>query len=320
MRISTLFLTISFLSFLTICINARNRTDISQIQNTYINLLKLTISGVAYAEYDRAVATAPNLMWDPSKGVLGLTGSNEAFNAHQRHHGLDWPLIGLSMAGQVRLDNVEYMIKMIINEKVPGDFIECGVWRGGSSILARGILDIMGETHRTVFVIDSFQGLPQAVTAKDGTGWDKLNYVSVSLEAVRNNFRNFGLLQENVKFVQGFFVDSLPKARGLFNDLSIIRADGDMYSSTMDILFNLYGRLSIGGFVMFDDAPTIRECQSALDDFRSWHGITEPMTLVDPGYPGVYWRKERHVELKPQQYYAGASKLLAHVFPLEHVK
>src|SRR3989338_200 len=290
---------------------------LAQLQAMYIDLLKLAVSGVAYAEYERVIPPGPDLSWDPSMGVLGFTGSTNPFDPQLRLHGNDWPLIGVSMIGLARLNNLETMLRIVVAEGIPGDFIECGVWRGGASIMARGVLSALGDRDRKVVLADSFQGLPPKTHAKDGDSWDRLNYVTVPLDSVQNNFKNFNLMDhENVRFIRGFFNESLPRARASLKYLSIIRADGDMYSSTMDILFNLYGRLSIGGFVMFDDAPNIPECNQAIEDFRSWHRITEPIVYVDPPHYGLYWRKQRHIDTQIDLYYGGAKKLLSHIFPL----
>jgi hypothetical protein len=91
---------------------------------------------------------------------------------------------------------------------------------------------------------------------------------------VEDNFRAYDLLSDRVKFHKGYFRDSLPRAP--IERLSIIRADGDMYESTLDILFNLYGKLSVGGYVIIDDW-NIPVAQKAVHDFATWHGFSDEL-------------------------------------------
>lgn len=89
---------------------------------------------------------------------------------------------------------------------------------------------------------------------------------------VQEHFKSYNMLSERVLFHKGFFRDSLPTAPA--SQLAVIRADGDMYESTMDILFNLYGKLSVGGYVVIDDWG-IPVAQEAVWDFAKWHAFTE---------------------------------------------
>jgi len=76
-----------------------------------------------------------------------------------RELGTDWPLLAQTMIGLRRLDNVQWCVETALAEGVPGDLIETGVWRGGATILMRGILEARGDTRRRVWVADSFAGL-----------------------------------------------------------------------------------------------------------------------------------------------------------------
>ena len=111
--------------------------------------------------------------------------------------------------------------------------------------------------------------------------------LAVSLETVRANFEKFGLLTDFVKFLPGWFSDTLPKAP--IREISILRLDGDYYDSTMDALDHLYHRVSRGGFVIIDDYGAVDGCKRAVQEFRSKFEIEEPLQKIDWG--GVYWRK-----------------------------
>ena len=115
------------------------------------------------------------------------------------------------------------------------------------------------------------------------------------------NFRKFDLLDENVKFVEGQFVDSLPMVRDELTEVSILRLDGDMYESTMNILFNLYEKIAIGGFVIVDD-QTFDAGNKAITEFRTMHKITEEIKPIWKDSERVYWVKKEHKQVKQGWY------------------
>lgn len=227
----------------------------------------------------------------------GIKGDKTTVNLNKRISGLDWPWIGITMIGQIRLKNIEWALRLVISNNVPGDFVECGVWRGGASIFARAILKALKIHDRHVWLVDSFQGLPRARTYHDSDKWSKYTYLQVSLEEVQTNFRSFYLLDDHVHFCKGYFVDSLPKCN--VSQISVLRMDGDMYESTMDQLFNLYQRLQVGGVIIIDDY-SITECQRAIHDFRNWHNIIDEIIRIDVA--SAYWIKSKQVELLMNHY------------------
>lgn len=208
-----------------------------------------------------------------------------------RIEGRDWPLFGQTMAGFDRLDNFRSCIETVLADDVPGDIIETGVWRGGASIFARAVLASHGVDDRTVWLADSFQGLPppnaELNPADAGAIWHTADKLAISLEEVQENFRRYGLLDDQVSFVEGWFSETLPALRS--QTWSVIRLDGDMYESTMDGLTNLYDGLSAGGFLIVDDYDAIDACREAVTDFRNDQGIAAPIERID--WSGVYWRK-----------------------------
>jgi O-methyltransferase len=172
---------------------------------------------------------------------------------------------------------------------VPGDLIETGVWRGGGCILMRGVLAARGITDRTIYVADSFRGFPPVENNQDiGDDPDKSRaYLAVPLQTVRENFRRYGLLDEQVVFLEGWFKETLRKAP--IQQLAILRLDGDMYGSTMDALTALYPKLAPNGFCIVDDYGAIDACKQAVADYRAAHGITAEIHMID--WTGAYWRK-----------------------------
>src|SRR5205814_6734396 len=154
--------------------------------------------------------------------------------------------IGYTMVGHRRLENIQMCVEDVLRNQVPGDLIETGVWRGGASIFMRAVLKAYGVTDRKVWLADSFEGLPVPKDENDGQDLSQVDYLKVSVEQVQANFARFGLLDDQVKFLKGWFSDTLPNRP--VERLAILRLDGDLYSSTMDALRALYDRVSRGGY------------------------------------------------------------------------
>lgn len=203
--------------------------------------------------------------------------------------GRDFPRYAHTMMGLYRLNNLQFCIGEIIKDDIPGDLIECGVWRGGGIIFMLGMLKALGVQNRTVWAADSFEGLPSPSNKLDERGYGNYPHelLKVSLEQVQANIAKYDLLTEQVRFIEGWFKDSLPFAP--IESLALLRADGDLYESTMDILANLYPKLSSGGFCIIDDYGALKQCGEAVRDYREQQGIKEEMVWID--WTGIYWRK-----------------------------
>ncbi len=214
-----------------------------------------------------------------------------AASVADRDEGKVWRAYPDTMIGLRRLENIQSCVETVLAENIPGNLIETGAWRGGSCIFMRGILLAHGVTDRRVYVADSFEGLPppdeEKYPSDKGDQHHTLDFLAVDLETVKNNFRRYGLLDDQVVFLKGWFKDTLPKAP--IDALAVLRLDGDMYGSTMDALTALYSKLSPGGFCIVDDYA-LEGCRRAVDDFRKDHQITSPLQTID--WTGRFWRKE----------------------------
>ncbi len=271
---------------------AHNDTAVKS-RELYIDLLKRTVLGAATADFS-FLAGASFL----KKAVLNLCSSMgyklvKPVNMKDREEGKDWPVSALTMIGQKRMDNIQFCTETIIKEEIPGDFIEAGVWRGGACILMKGILTAYGVTNRNLWVADSFEGLPKPTTETDkaiGHDYELDNKIlAVTEDDVRKNFERVGLLDDKVKFLKGWFKDTLPTLQA--GPYALIRLDGDYYESIMDGLVHLYDKLSPGGYLIVDDYNCIDACKKAVDEYREKHGIKEPMIKID--FSGSYWRKSK---------------------------
>jgi Macrocin-O-methyltransferase (TylF) len=132
----------------------------------YLDVVRDTVCGLTLRTQELSV-------------IPSIEAKKVAFNLEKRIVGEDWAAIGITMIGQKRLINVEWAIRFVIANNVPGDFIECGVWRGGGSIFARAILKAFGIIDRHIWLVDSFQGLPKARTPNDHDQWEKQEYLKV---------------------------------------------------------------------------------------------------------------------------------------------
>lgn len=198
-----------------------------------------------------------------------------------------------TMIGIRRMRNLRDCVVTAIEGGVAGDLIETGVWRGGASIYMRGILKAYGEDERLVWLADSFEGLPRPNPAKypadAGDAHWRVPELPVGQDEVRANFERFGLLDEQVRFLPGWFSETLPDAP--IDELAVIRLDGDMYESTIVALESLYPKLSVGGFVIVDDYGAVPGCRKAVLDYRSRFSIDDRLESID--WTGRFWRKTR---------------------------
>jgi len=256
--------------------------------NLYLDLLKKCLTNSIYDDDLDLLGGSKEV--DVTSGTIRTTIGSAA-DASAKYFGRIWPSRAHTMIGLARLDNVQHCIEQVLRDGVPGDLIETGVWRGGTTILMRGILKAYGANDRIVWVADSFEGLPPADRVRypkeSGIPFHRFADLAVSLDEVRGNFERYGLLDEQVQFLKGWFRDTLPSAP--FVQLSVVRLDGDMYESTMDGLVYLYPKLAEGGYMIVDDYNAVESCNDAVSDFCHERNLTPRLQMI-PG-AGAFWRK-----------------------------
>src|SRR5438874_4061735 len=275
-------------------------------RHLYLDLMKRCLVNMIYPEAEEVPlpATAAGFRGRLARALLRLPSSSQPWpslrdaqgklltlSTANRMEGRIWPLVAHTMIGLKRLDNLEFCIEQVITKGVVGDLIETGVWRGGAAIFMRAVLKAYGVTDRCVWVADSFEGLPPPDTCKypndAGDSLHEARELAVSLEEVEANFERYGLLDDQVRFLKGWFCTTLPVAP--IERLAVLRLDGDMYESTMDTLVNLYPKLSEGGYAIVDDYGAIPACRQAVHDYRSANRITGKIHNID--WTGVFWQK-----------------------------
>jgi hypothetical protein len=253
--------------------------DAERLRRAYLDLLKLALCDLTGVS-TQSVGAMP----DGTVLARELRGDARRIRAA----GLDWPLQGTTMVGLGRLDDLQACVESVVAGGVPGDAIEIGAWRGGASILMRAALDCLGD-ERTVWVADSFQGFP----AGDAAGLSAFDFLAAPLEEVEESFARFGC-ERGVRFVPGFFADTLPRLPA--GPWALMRLDADAYEPTRDALRRLYPGLAAGGHVIVDDYGSFAECRRAVDEFREEHGISEPLEHVDSTC--VRWRREHEAPVE----------------------
>jgi hypothetical protein len=245
-----------------------------RICDRYLSVVARSLDGTLYG--------------DPPLQVFG----NTHFDPAVREIGWDWPSVAFTMIGTKRLANVRLVLESVIGERVPGDFVETGVWRGGACIMARAVLAAYGITDRRVILCDSFAGLPPPdpvrFPADAGSTFHEYTELAVPLAQVQENFRKFDLLDAQVVFVPGWFRDTMAQVPS--TEIAVLRLDGDMYESTMDPLTHLYDRIPSGGYVVVDDYHVVPSAKAAVHDFLDARG--EKVSLCEIDGVGVFFRKD----------------------------
>ena len=205
----------------------------------------------------------------------------------------------LTMVSKERLENVASLSWTVMKEGIPGDFVETGVWRGGCSMISKAVALVSNKTQcHANWLFDSFQGLPSMTDADVGIE-PKMSrkmdppgsYNNVNLDHIKQNFRT--MLNDDLTatfFVKGWFNNTVPTAA--VKNISVLRLDGDLYSSTMEVLEVFYPRVVSRGYVIVDDYGHWPQCKKAIHDYfdgRLQMDISKMLVKVD--YTGVYFRK-----------------------------
>mmetsp|Transcript_15742 Transcript_15742/g.34333 ORF Transcript_15742/g.34333 Transcript_15742/m.34333 type:complete len:341 (+) Transcript_15742:375-1397(+) len=260
-------------------------------RDLYIDLLKRSVSNFLYECHPPELNCVSMLKEPIPFSKAGTAGKVDA----------------KSMVGMNGLDQVDDAIRTILAEDVPGDFVETGVFKGGTCIFMLGMLKAMGDVGRLVYVADSFRGIPpvnlgEYAEDKPHAGTDKYLPKDVSMEVVQENFFQFGLLDHTrLRFLKGWFNETLPTTN-FDRKVALLRMDGDLFESTWDALANVYPHVSVGGYVIVDDYGDWIGCKKAVDWYREFCGEGAPMARFDAVWPNqegkfAHWRKSKECPL-----------------------
>ncbi|HEX8217393.1 MAG TPA: TylF/MycF/NovP-related O-methyltransferase [Allosphingosinicella sp.] len=229
-------------------------------------------------------------------------GGNASFEQYRcvTHYDLEqarWKIDPLArpitLLSKGQLDLIEQSILALEQRRVPGDFIEAGIWRGGVIILMRAMIRAHGLKGRRLFAADSFEGIPKNVRALNDPVDLWADRWVAPLEEVRANIERFGLLDDSIVFVPGYFADTLKSLAG--ERFALIRLDSDSYDSVETSLDYLYPLVSKGGIVIIDDWH-LPGCRMAVLNYRSQYGITDEV-IEHSG--NAYWIKQQSYRFPP---------------------
>jgi hypothetical protein len=206
-----------------------------------------------------------------------------------------------TMTTPVRCRRLWDSCKQVLDANVPGGFVECGVWKGGSSaIMALAIKNSGQERHLHLF--DSFEGLPEP-TEKDGEDaavysggrnqgkLTTVNQCQAGLDEVRHLILDKIKVPEKLAhFHIGWFQNTVPIDAGKLGPIALLRLDGDWYDSTKVCLENLYPLVTPGGIIIMDDYFAWEGCKKATDEYLNQQGINCSIERID--LDAGFWVKE----------------------------
>lgn len=186
-----------------------------------------------------------------------------------------------TMTGPERISALANAVRYVVEHDIPGAFVECGVWRGGSAMVIGRILANLGVTDRDLYLFDTYAGMtaPSAMDvdvygqsadailrASEKREGDRNNlWCIASREDVATNVQRSGYPMERVRFVVGTVEETVPVQAPA--SIALLRLDTDWYSSTKHELEHLYPRLAPGGVLMIDDYGHWAGCRKAVDEY-----------------------------------------------------
>lgn len=239
-------------------------------RNAYIDLVKRSITNYHYLGGDTAFEN------------FRCVNHYDLQQSKWKIDGLSRPLTLLTAA---QLNLLESAVLTLEERKVPGDFIEAGVWRGGVIVFLRALLGVYGVPDRRIFAADSFAGIPQNVRIQNDPVDSWSDRWAASLDEVKANISRFGLLDGRIEFTVGFFADSLKTLSG--KQFALVRLDSDSYESVETSLEYLYPLMPHNGILIIDDWH-LQSCKQAVLDYREKHGIVCPIRAQDGN---AFWIK-----------------------------
>lgn len=225
----------------------------------------------------------------------------ENFNRRASFNDMDSAFLPImDLARRYTMTSVERMyalyesIRYIEAARIPGAICECGVWRGGSIMVALATLKLIGSTERDIYLFDTFEGLPRPDETVDVDmfgnnafdGWipharsDKeSNWAYASIDDVMNNVEKIGYPKHRIHLVKGMVEETLPSKAP--SKIALLRLDTDWYSSTRHELTTLYPKLERHGVLLIDDYGHFLGARRAVDEYFATYHSPPLLTRVD---------------------------------------
>ncbi|MEX1122694.1 MAG: TylF/MycF/NovP-related O-methyltransferase [Balneolales bacterium] len=193
-----------------------------------------------------------------------------------------------------RIHALSQAVKYVSKNNIPGSIVECGIWRGGSSMAAMLTLIDLGIQDRDFYLYDTYEGMSEPTESDVSIKGDNAlklfndfrnegkNWVYSSLNEVKKNVYGTGYDQHRIHFVEGKVEDTL--AHNLPDKISILRLDTDWYESTMAEMQYLFPRLTKGGVLIIDDYGHWKGAKKAVDEY--FDQFRTPILLTRIDYTG----------------------------------
>jgi hypothetical protein len=181
-----------------------------------------------------------------------------------------------TLATPERIAAVCWATEYLVRTGIPGSFVECGVWRGGSTMAAALTLGRLGARDRDIYLYDTFAGMTRPTEAdvdyagvpllRDWPAPEEDHPVgAVGLDEVRANLARTGYDPERLHFVVGPVEETLPEQAP--ESIALLRLDTDWYESTRHELVHLYPRLHTGAVLIVDDYGHMQGVRKAVDEY-----------------------------------------------------
>lgn len=197
-----------------------------------------------------------------------------------------------TMTSLERIAALIYAIEYTVKNNIPGAFVECGVWKGGSSMAAALTYLELGKTDVDLFLFDTFAGMPppgdEDLHASTGRSAAELLSNSAKgdelrarapFEEVRRNLESTRYLSERLHFIEGMVEETIPFHAP--EQISVLRLDTDWYSSTKHELVHLFPRLSKHGVLIIDDYGHWAGARKAVDEYFAEHSLQPLLNRID---------------------------------------
>lgn len=194
-----------------------------------------------------------------------------------------------TMTSPERIVSLIRAINYIEENNIEGSVVECGVWKGGSTMAA---LLALKNKNRSIYLYDTFEGMSEPTkedeSFKDESAhkayqtkdeyWKRIKCYS-SLSEVEHNIHSTNYPKDKINFVQGKVEDTIPNT--IPDKIAVLRLDTDWYESTMHEMIHLYPKLVNGGVIIIDDYGHWKGCRKAIDEYVLKHNITLLLNRVD---------------------------------------
>lgn len=188
-----------------------------------------------------------------------------------------------TMTSKDRVRALHNALKCVYEDKILGDFVECGIYKGGNLIIARAFMESVNDI-RKIWGYDTFTGMTPPDISIDGDKskkWNTSSKCEASYQEVHDYLQKFFIIDQNIALIKGNVNETLLLENNKPKNISILRLDTDFYDSTKVELETLYEKLSIGGYLIIDDYGHWQGCKKAVDDFFGEEFVTKNFKKVD---------------------------------------